>query len=233
MKVAIMQPYFMPYIGYFQLINAVDKFVLYDDVNYIKGGWINRNRILINGKANLITVPQLNASSNKYINEVGVNQKSKEYKNLLKTIETAYKKAPSFNEIFPLITEVLDKTYNSISDIAIDSVKTVASYLDCNTRFYVSSVDFPDTKGLERAERLIQICHKINGTTYINAIGGKELYCKENFKKSGIDLKFISSLPIQYSQGKNDFIPWLSIIDVLMWNSKVEVKEKLNKYELT
>jgi hypothetical protein len=232
MKVAIMQPYFMPYIGYFQLVNAVDKFVFYDDVQYIKGGRINRNRILINGEAKYINVPQIGASSNKLINEVGVDQRKKDYTNFLKTIEINYKRALFFDETFQLLKNVIERSYDNISEIAIESVKMCAEYLDLNTQFYVSSVAYPQTKGLERAERLKTICKDLGTNTYINAIGGQQLYSKEEFEKVNIDLKFIKTKPIQYKQFENDFVPWLSIIDVLMFNSPEEIQSMLNKYDL-
>lgn len=232
MNIAIMQPYFIPYIGYFQLINAVDAFVFYDDVNYIKNGWINRNRILVNGKATYYNVPQLNASPNRLINEVGVNQFSIDYNKLAKKIEITYKKAPCFNSVFPVIQHVLNKEYRFISEIAIESVQSCSEYLGINTKFYISSIDFPETRGLERAERIKKICYKLGGTTYINAIGGTGLYEKDDFAKAGIELHFLQSKPITYAQAGNEFVPWLSIIDVMMWNSREEIKEMLNQYEL-
>jgi hypothetical protein len=222
----------MPYIGYFQLVNAVDKFVFYDDVQYIKGGRINRNRILINGEAKYINVPQIGASSNKLINEVGVDQRKKDYTNFLKTIEINYKRALFFDETFQLLKNVIERSYDNISEIAIESVKMCAEYLDLNTQFYVSSVAYPQTKGLERAERLKTICKDLGTNTYINAIGGQQLYSKEEFEKVNIDLKFIKTKPIQYKQFENDFVPWLSIIDVLMFNSPEEIQSMLNKYDL-
>ena len=103
MKIAIMQPYFFPYLGYWQLMNIVDKFVIYDDVNYIKRGWINRNRILVEGKPFYIHVPVMKASQNKIINEMEVFVDSSLRKKELKTIELAYKKAPFFDSVYPLI----------------------------------------------------------------------------------------------------------------------------------
>jgi len=232
MKLAIMQPYFMPYIGYFQLIQAVDAFVFYDDVNYIKSGWINRNRILINGNASYINIPQLNAGSNRLIKEVGVNQNSKAYSNLEKTIEMAYKKAPYFDQALKIVKPVLNKDYNNIAEIAIESVKACSSYLGLKTEFYVSSCDFADSKGLDKTERIFYICRKFNTSTYINAIGGMELYKKEDFKQQDIELKFIKTLPIKYKQFNNEFVPWLSILDVLMFNSAEEVNKMLDEYEL-
>jgi hypothetical protein len=231
MKVAIMQPYFFPYIGYFQMIKAVNAFVFYDDVNYINRGWINRNRILVNEEPSFITIPLLKASQNKLINETEIIQ-HKEYLKMAKTIEMAYKKAPYFHAVFNLVNEVLNKEYKTLAEITIQSIKTCCEYLDIKTQFYIASKNFANTKGLERAERLQTICKQLNANHYINALGGQELYTKEGFAKENIQLQFIQSNPINYQQFNNEFVPWLSIIDVLMFNSKEEIKEKLNKFEL-
>ena len=232
MTAAIMQPYFMPYIGYFQMVYAVDAFVFYDDVHYINRGWINRNRILINGEARYFTVPLTKASQNKLINEIEIDLVGKEWKNLIKTIELAYKKAPFFEEIFPLTAQILEKEYTNIAELAKESIVRVSDYLSITTRFYTSSTDFPESRGLDKAERLQAICKKINAEKYINAIGGQELYSKEEFFKEVIQLQFIKSLPIAYKQFGNEFVPWLSILDVLMSNSKEEVKKMLTQFEL-
>ena len=232
MKIAIMQPYVFPYIGYFQLINAVDIFVFYDDVNYIKGGWVNRNRILINNKEAFLTIPCLNKSPNKLIKDISVNISCKEYKNLLLTIELAYKKAKYFKAIFPLIEEILLASDMSISELGIKSIISFCRYLDINTDFKISSIDYSDSKGEEKSQRLISISKKIGAENYINPSGGLELYQQDYFSKGGIKLDFIKSNPIVYSQFNNEFIPWLSMIDVLMFNSKDEIHSMLNNYDL-
>ena len=232
MKVAIMQPYIFPYIGYFQMVNMVDKFVFYDDVNYINRGWINRNRILIQGVAKYLTIPLIKASQNKLINEIEIDIQSRDFNKIIKTIEMAYKRAPYFTEVFEIVHEVLEKEYGTIADMAMESVKKCAGYLGLKTKFCKSSEHFSDTKGLEKAERLQAICKRLDADVYINAIGGQELYSKEDFAKQAIDLYFIKSLPMEYKQFKNKFVPWLSIIDVMMFNSKEEINEMLNKYEL-
>lgn len=233
MKIAVMQPYIFPYIGYFQMVNAVDKFVFYDDVNFIKKGWINRNRILVNGRDFMFTVPLLKASQNNLILESYIQKEVyNEWKNkLLHTIEFNYKKAPEFTNIFHLLETIFNSEHETISDIAIDSIKTVSNYLGIKTEFINSSEAY-NNKGLERQERLIDICKQENANHYINALGGQELYKKEDFLKEGIKLDFIKTLPIDYKQFNNDFIPWLSIIDVLMFNTVFEIKEMLNKFEL-
>lgn len=235
MKLAIMQPYLFPYIGYFQLINTVDKFVIYDDVNFIKQGWINRNNILVQGKPYLFTLPLKNQSSFSKINEVFVN--STQYdswrKKSMRTLEQSYKKAPFFEDIYNLVDNVLDVGDKEIdiATIATKSLVEISKYLEINTEFVFSSSVY-DNEDLSGKARVINICKKEKATYYINPIGGQELYDKFFFKESGIELSFIKTGSIEYNQFKNGFVPWLSIIDVLMFNSIGETKLLLNKFEL-
>jgi hypothetical protein len=231
-KVAIMQPYLFPYLGYFQLIQAVDSFVFYDDVNFIKKGWIHRNRILVDGKEHLITFSCIGISQNRSINEVGVDTRDKAYQKILKTILLNYKSAPYFEEIFPLVENVLTKEYDSISSLSIESIKEVCRYIGLNINFYTSSLDFSESKGLERADRLIDITKSLNVTKYINVYGGKELYEKQYFLKNGIELNFLKAQLNSYKQFQEPFCPGLSIIDVLMFNDVDTIKKKLLNYTL-
>jgi len=232
MKIAIMQPYLFPYLGYFQLIKAVDIFVFYDDVNYINRGWINRNRILSNGKELLFTLPLKEASQNKLINEINSDISEKWKTKFFKTLHLSYSKAPYFKEVYDLIKSCLDCSNGNISSIAITSIINASNYLNLNTSFEVSSDKYADSKGLDRAHRLIEICKRNKVTTYINAIGGSDLYEKGYFNENKIELSFIKPKEIKYKQFKNDFVPWLSIIDVLMFNSVEQVNEMLDQYEL-
>lgn len=229
MKIAIMQPYFFPYIGYFQLINAVDKFVIYDDVNFIKNGWINRNRILINGKDNYLTVHLKDASSFKLINNVNFTGNRNK---LIKTIQQTYIKAPYFKDVYSIIEKVLTYECNLISELAHKSIIEVLAYLNIDTEIIVSSEKLNYTKNYKNQERIIAICKELGATHYINANGGQELYNKEIFANEGIELNFIKSQEIKYKQFNNEFISWLSIIDVLMFNSKETVRQMLSMHEL-
>lgn len=233
MKLAIMQPYIFPYIGYFQMIKAVDKFVFYDDVNFIKKGWINRNRILVNGKDFMFTIPLEKTSQNNLILESHIKQEVyTEWRNKIYiTLEQNYKSSPYYNDTIELITKVFNQNKISISELAIESIKKVSEYLGLNTIFLKSSDNY-DNRGLGRKERLIDICKRENATHYINAIGGQELYSKDSFEENDIKLGFIKPMPISYKQFDNAFLPWLSIIDVLMFNSKEEIILMLDKYEL-
>jgi hypothetical protein len=225
-----MQPYIFPYIGYFQLINTVDRFVFLDDVNYINRGWINRNNILVNGKANMFTVPLQNASQNRLINEVKVAEGNWKDK-ILKTIEMAYKKAPEFKIVFPLIRDVFSSGDSSIAAMARQSIKQVCTYLEILTEFIDSSERYGN-KHLKGEERIIDINVQENSINYVNPIGGMELYRKENFATKGINLYFLQTKKIIYPQFNNEFVPSLSIIDVLMFNAKECARQYLMEHGL-
>lgn len=231
-KVAIMQPYFMPYIGYFQLINAVDEFIILDDVNYINKGWINRNNILVANKPYLFTVPLKDASQNKLIYEIELLQDGKWQKKLLKTIEQAYKKAPFYAEVFLLFESILNSTEKNLSKFIYNSLQIICKYLTINTLIIESSNIFENKYQLKAEDRIIDICLQKNAEQYINPIGGTELYDKTHFEKNNIQLNFLKTNSISYSQFSNEFIPYLSILDALMFVEKQELKAILNQYQL-
>jgi hypothetical protein len=232
MKVAVMQPYLFPYIGYYQLIKEVDHFVFYDDVNFIKGGWINRNNILIQGKGMLFTVPLKSASYTSLIKDVQLGEVEKFKNKFLKTIEQSYKKAPYFNEIAKLLEETFSGGANTIGELSAKSIVNVCNYLGLNKNFYFSSIDFANTKTGDRSDRLIEITKTLNCDTYINSINGMKLYDSSYFSQQGIQLQFIKPQLETYTQFEYDFVPGLSIIDVLMFNSVPETLNLLTKYEL-
>ena len=230
MKLAIMQPYFFPYLGYWQLLAAVDKYVIYDDVTFIKGGWINRNNILLNGNRFMITIPLENASSFKKIKDTNIVKNKKIISKLFKTIETAYKKAPYYSDVAPIIEDILFNNTN-IATLNYNAAKAICNYLDIKTELLLSSQIEKDDE-LKGQDKVIHINKILNADIYYNAIGGMELYSTSEFKKNGIELKFLEMNNIEYKQFDNQFVPYLSIIDVLMFNSKDQVKEMLNKFEL-
>ena len=229
MKIAIMQPYIFPYIGYFQLINAADIFVIYDDVNYIKQGWINRNYILANGKRQLITLELKGASSFKLINEITLGGNRKK---MIKTIFQAYTKAPYFSEVFPLIEKILDFKNENLAAYITNSLENIIDFLDIRTDFVVSS-RIEKSKDLKAQARVLDICRSLKGDAYINLTRGAALYSKDEFNKHSIKLYIIKKKDIAYKQFRNEYIHDLSIIDVLMFNPKDEIKKMLNAYELT
>ncbi len=231
MKLAIMQPYFMPYIGYFQLIKMVDKFIFYDDVTFIKQGWINRNQILINNQAKMFSVPLTNASSNILIKDVLISESAYEKwkKSFLNSIFFSYKKAKNYNQVLNLIESILEEKPKTISDLAIKSIIKVAQYLDLDTEFQISSETYLNTQ-LSGQDRVLDICKNENALTYVNPVGGMELYSKNTFKAKNIDLFFIKANKFVYKQFSDEFIPFLSIIDVLMFNDIDEINQQLDDF---
>ncbi|HLX53324.1 MAG TPA: WbqC family protein [Aquella sp.] len=226
-----MQPYIFPYLGYYQLINAVDKFVIYDDVNYIKRGWINRNNILVGNSIFLFTIPVQEASQNKLINEIRLGQDRGWREKLLKTIEQGYKKAPFFSEIFVLLNQIIFTQVSYISQLAFESLVQIAGYLSIGTEFVPSSSIY-DNRQIKAQERILDICAREGATQYINPIGGLEFYSRHLFDELGVKINFLKTMPVAYKQFGRDFVPLLSIIDILMFNSKEEVIKMLSSYEL-
>lgn len=230
MKIGIVQPYFLPYIGYFALINSVDKFVYFDDVQYIRRGWVNRNRIKIVDNWHYITLPVSKASFSANINEIYIAKDEKEVNKIKKSIENNYRKAPCYNEIKELLFDLIVSGKN-LSKLNISLTNKVCNYLDINTKMYISS-EIIKSNFLKGEDKIIDICKILDGNHYINPIGGVKIYSKEKFSKYGIKLNFIKMNEIVYPQGKRDFIPNLSIVDVLMWNSKEDIRSILNNYIL-
>ena len=233
MKLAIMQPYFFPYIGYFQLINAADKFVVYDNIQFTKKGWINRNRILVNGAAEYISLPLSKGSD--YLNvdqrKLAGTFKTERIK-LLRRINESYRKAPQFDSIYPLIESVINAEEENLFGFIYQSLQAVCQFLDIKTEFIISST-LPIDHQLRSQDKVIAICDALGANQYINTIGGKELYSKEIFQQYNIELNFIQSGTVEYPQFTNKFVPCLSIIDVMMFNSKEKVKEYLqNNYTI-
>ncbi|GAB3994800.1 WbqC family protein [Spirosoma daeguense] len=233
MTLAIMQPYFLPYIGYMQLMKAVDTFVLYDDVAFINRGWINRNRLLINGQEYLFTVPLKDASQNKRINEVHIADDPKWRSKLLKTIEQGYRKAPFYQTVMPLTENIVNFTTDSIADLIHFSLVELNQYLGLTTQLIKSSTVY-ENDDLKAQERILDICRQTGATQYINPIGGTELYDKPTFAQADIQLNFIKSTKVEYAQFSktNEFVPWLSIIDILMFNDVAAIQTLLDQYEL-
>ena len=231
MKLGIMQPYFFPYIGYWQLMNAVDKYVIYDDVNFIKGGWINRNRILLNGKPQYFNVQMKGASPFKLINEIEINSSESSINKNLKTIYMAYHQAPYFEKVNFLLEKILETQTDNLAEYVINSIRCVAEYLEIKTEIVISSLLSKSNK-LKGQDKVIEICKKLNATDYYNAIGGMDLYSFYEFKKNGINLSFLKTNDICYEQFNNEFVSNLSIIDVMMFNSKDEIKEMLDDFTL-
>ena len=233
MKIAIMQPYLFPYFGYFQLINSVDKFIIYDDVNFIKQGWINRNRILINGVVSYFTIPVKDISSFNKINNTFVCDFPRFKKKFIKQIEQNYCKSENFDVGIQYVKNVLEYDGEYISELAIRSVLELTKTIGLERKFFTSSKTFKNKESLERADRIISIVKELGATDYINSEGGKQLYKKEQFKEYDVNLHFLKPQLLSYPQIHNDtFQPGLSIIDVIMNNSIKKVSDLITHYQL-
>lgn len=231
MKLAIMQPYFFPYLGYWQLIQAVDRFVIYDDVNYIKNGWINRNRILVNNQPCYMTIPLFQASSFKKICDITMQPSMLWRIKLLKMIENTYRRAPYFDEVFPVVRTIIEYDTDSLVEYVTNQLITLSRFMGIQTEFIITSRQYKN-EDLSGQERILDICKKENATTYINPIGGQELYNGATFAAHGIILQFIKMIAIQYKQRCGGFISGLSIVDILMENGVKETGCHLKSYSL-
>lgn len=231
MKIAIMQPYLFPYIGYFQLIFSVDKFILYNDVNYIKKGWINRNNFLEGNKAKIISFPVENVSQNRLIMEHYFNITEKDKIKFFNFMKQEYSKAPYYEEILKLLENIIKFEEKRVDYFILNSLKKILEYLGIEKELILSS-NIEKENRLKGQDKIIEICKVLRATEYINAIGGKELYFENDFKDNNIKLNFLKSNEIEYNQFGGEFIGNLSIIDILMFNSIKEIKKFLKEYTL-
>lgn len=228
MKIAIMQPYLFPYLGYYQLIRAVDAFVVYDDVNYIQRGWINRNNILNQGKAQLITLEIIGGSQNKLINQILVGNNRVKF---LRTLKQNYSKAPEFSSVFPLLEEVLMQQERNLASYLYYALRRISDYLGLHPQWHMAS-SLHKNNALRGQEKVLSICEELKATHYINLPGGEALYDRESFSRRGVCLSFIHPRPVNYSQFGREFVPNLSIIDVMMFNDKEACSRLLQEYEI-
>lgn len=228
MKLGIMQPYFLPYIGYFQLINATDTFVIYDNIKYTKRGWINRNRILAHGKDEYVTLPLERASDSLHINQRFLSDSfDTEKKKILRKVSDYYRKAPYFNESFMIFEEILEFDNKNLFDFIHNSLVLVCKFLDISREFIISST-LPIDHNLTAEDKVLAICKNMRANCYINPIGGVKLYSKERFAENKIALYFLNTRSIVYPQLNTAFIPNLSILDIMMFNSKDRITYFLN-----
>jgi len=227
-RVAIMQPYIFPYLGYFQLAASGDIFVLYDNVNYIRQGYINRNCILSAGQIQRFVIPVPGASSFKPIKELEFSQ---DVGKVIKQIRQAYQNRPFFGAVFPLIEQVLQSEQRSIALMCQKMMRCIFDYLGMEKAVTLSSqINYAQTGSA--SDKIIAICHSLGADVYINSAGGVDLYDRGQFLKSKLDLKFIKMNDIRYPQGGDEFHPNLSIIDVLMNCSVETVRDLLSEYRL-
>ncbi len=227
-----MQPYFIPYIGYFQLIHSADKFVIYDNIQYTKKGWVTRNRLQNKQQAFLVSLPVEKSSD-----FVDINQKrlaaswKKDRQKIRNRISNAYRQAPCYENGQALFDEILQFDDPNLFNFIYHSIKAICHYLAINTTLMVSSqVSANDL--FKGQQRVISICQSLNATQYHNAIGGVNLYDHKTFLSHGMKLNFLESSPLAYRQLGEGFIPNLSIMDLIMHVEKDEIASLLQQYKL-
>ena len=228
-----MQPYLFPYIGYFQLMHAVDRFVIADDLTFIKQGWINRNRLLINGRAAYFTVPLKRHPADSLIRDVEIDDRPPRRwrTTLLKTIGNFYRRAPCFEAVYPMVERVIGGPFVKVAEMARASLDEVAGYLGVTVSIVDSSASYANAH-LKGLDRIIDTCRAEGATQYVNAIGGRALYAREAFLDHGIQLYFVVPGEIEYRQFQPPFVPSLSVIDLLMFNPPEDARALLMRYQL-
>ena len=247
-----MQPYLFPYIGYFQLINAVDKIILYDNLNFIKEAWVNRNRILVKNVGPMwISVPLVQKSSNAKISDICIDSNQNWQDKMKKSLELNYRKAPMFETIFPMVSNIIDNKTQKLSEFNAYSIQKISDYIGLKACITQNSDDYLFIEeGLNKLElenhykkidnldidkknlRIFEICNYEKADVFINPIGGKKMYSKELFLKNDIELRFVSTDFIRYNQFGAEYFPSLSIIDIMMFNRVGDIEKILNAYEL-
>lgn len=236
MKLGIHQPYFFPYIGYWQLMNAVDEYVIADNLHYMKQGYINRNSILVNGQPMYFKLPVHKASQNRLIMEHEIVLDEAEVNKMLATIKSAYAKAPYFEETYNLVKDCLEfglkEEGKNLAKFLEYSIRRTAKQLGITTPIYLASEDVPLDGEYKREHYVVASCRQRKATEYYNAIGGKKLYYQNFFRENGLGLKFLKANDITYKQFGDDFVPNLSIIDIMMFCSKEEIADLLTEFSL-
>lgn len=222
------QPYLFPYIGYWQLIKHVDIYVIADNMQYIKKGFINKNYILSNNKSHRFTLETEGVNLGKLINQINVGNNAKK---ILKTIYHSYSKAPYFHDVYPILENILLNNEKNLAKYVSYSIESIANYLKINTKFIIES-DLNIDSYLSAQQGIINICKIFDANQYINAIGGQKLYNKNDFLDNSIELSFLKTEEIIYKQFNHEFISNLSIIDIMMFNSTDEIKNMLERYTL-
>lgn len=231
MITAIMQPYFFPYIGYFQLIAASDMFVIHDDVQYIKGGWINRNRILVNNQPAWIVLPVEAAIHSLAINQRRYVLNPSSLRKILRQIEGAYRCAPGFERVYETVNRILGFADSNVAAFNANLLRVLSSEMGIGTRMILSS-EIQKDQNLRAQDRVLAICNATAAKRYINLPGGADLYEPEEFSRRGIELQFLRSRARPYQQFGAPHVSTLSILDVMMFNNAATVSSFLKEFEL-
>lgn len=228
MRVAIMQPYLFPYLGYFQLLHCVDTFVLLDDVAFIKKGWINRNLLLVNCAKYMFSIPLAGSSQNKLIMDTRLHSDARVRHKLLATIKQEYKATAEFDRVFPLVEYVLLSDEQDLTTVVQDSLQRINAHVDLPVSIIRSSAVAKDNN-LAAQARILELCQCLGADEYVNLLGGTTLYSAAEFARQGISLRFLRPTLVPYPQECAPFVPGLSIIDVLMHNTPAQAQQMFQR----
>ncbi|ULC60556.1 WbqC family protein [Flaviramulus sp. BrNp1-15] len=234
MKLGIMQPYFFPYLGYFSLIDATDFWVVFDEVQFIRHGWVERNRVQnSDGGWQYIKVPLVKAPRQNLIKDTFIRFNENWESKILAQLTCYKKKAPYYNQVINLLEKIFEKKNKDITSLNILVLKKVCEYIGMEFNYDVFSqteMDFSSTIK-KPGDWALQISKYYEASTYVNPYGGIDIFDRENFQKEGIGIKFLKNNLDIYNQRNKKFEPGLSIIDVLMFNSPKETKKLIESYK--
>jgi hypothetical protein len=232
MRIAIMQPYFLPYIGYWQLIQAVDKFVILDDVNYINRGWINRNRISVHGEPCWMTLPLIAASQNRLISEIDLLPDDGWKSRLIKKVEDSYQGESSFPATMQVFRELMGRAQGNLSVYLAATIQRICDLLALATEIIPSSRIFPK-EDLKGQHRILDICAKLGADEYLNPPGGRDLYDSELFAGCGIKLMFLDASQSGIGLKSGSYCgEMLSLLDTLMMNPLEAIRAAVSKFQI-
>lgn len=236
MRLGIMQPYFMPYLGYFSLIKNTDEFILFDTVQFIRHGWIERNRILKpNGGWQYFQVPIIKKNGREtVIKDVRVNNSENWKSKIIAQLQHYKKTAPFYKIVVELLNDVFDSDYDDIVLLNKVSLERICSYLGIARKMKVFSEMHLDIAPVSAPDEwALNICKAIEGVDeYWNPIGGLSFFDKSKYNNAGIKIFFQEMVLTPYRQFGSGFEPGLSIIDVMMFNSPESINEMLDNYKL-
>jgi len=226
MTISSNQPYFMPYLPYWQLIDCADLFLVGDDFSYRKSSWIPRNRILVNGRVQFFRIELRHQSSNTLIRDMEIVPPDLSVK--LRTLEMAYHKAPCFAEGYALCERVLRFPSGNLCEFLTASIKEVCKYMYIDTPIGFTS-DVPGNSEFRNKERIYHLCKYYGADTYVNATGGQALYDYDGFRSHGLRLAFLRTEIPAYKQLSDRFVPGLSVMDAVMFLSREQLRDMLDK----
>ena len=213
--VVVEQPNYIPWIGYFDLIAQSDVWVWYDDVQYTKRDWRNRNLVAGEGEPVWLTIPvRTRGRYEQKILEVEIDRERPWEHKHLETLRHCYRDAPAFDPVFAIVRKSLEAGHERLADLTIELNEELCRFLGLRTRFLRSSG--MEVQG-DRQERLLEICRRLGAGVYLSGPAAQSYLTPEPFRREGLELRYIVYDYPPYERGGRPFIPRLSILDPLFW----------------